>query len=262
MPEMTSYEPGVPCWVDLASPDVEASRAFYNGLFGWGASEPDEAFGGYANFALDGVEGRWMGGLMPTMDEAQPPAWSHYVSVADADATAKAVQTAGGQVLAEPMDVGDLGRMAVFMDSQGAVFGVWQPRTFHGSMVVNEPNTFSWSELACRDIDAAKSFYGAVFGWPGQTSPFGDPASPSSYTEWQVSGRSIAGMVQMNEQWPEDVPPHWMVYFSVADCDASAAKATELGGTVSVEPFDIPAGRIAVLGDPQGAAFSIIKASG
>jgi uncharacterized protein len=258
MPQMTTYEPGTPCWVDLSTPELDASKAFYTGLFGWEAhTSPDPQAGGYTLFTLSGGEGKEIAAVMPLMSEDQPPAWSTYVSVTDLDATGKAVQAAGGQVLMEPMDVMGQGRMAVFVDNQGAVISAWQPQAFRGAAYVNEPNTYCWSELACRDIDAAKAFYADSFGWQGDTTDFGT----TTYTEWKVGGRSIGGMMQMNEQWPTEIPPHWMVYFAVGDCDATAAKTTELGGTVSVPPTDIPIGRFAVLNDPHGAHFSIIALS-
>lgn len=122
MSERTSYAPGVPCWVDLGSPDLDASVEFYSALFGWQVPESEnvEQTGGYRRATKNG---RDVAGMMPLMQEGQPPAWSSYVAVADADATAAAVKEAGGSVLAEPMDVMELGRMAVFADPSGAVFG-------------------------------------------------------------------------------------------------------------------------------------------
>jgi uncharacterized protein len=260
MPQMTSYEPGTPCWVDLSSPDLAVAKAFYGGLFGWDAhTSPDPAAGGYTFFTmadtLGGINGHELAAVMPIMNEGQPPAWTTYVSVADVDATAKKVPEAGGTVLMEPMEVMGQGRIAIFADDQGAVIGAWQPLAFQGAGFVNDPDTYCWSELACRDIDKAKEFYREVFGWQGETTAFGS----STYTEWKLGGPSVAGMIQMNEMWPAEVPPHWMPYFAVEDCDASAARATELGGTVSVSPTDIPIGRFAVLGDPSGAFFSIMQ---
>lgn len=257
MPRMTSYEPGTPCWVDLASPDLAVAKAFYGGLFGWQAhTSPDPQTGGYTMFTLgDGAERNEVAAVMPIMNEGQPPAWTTYVGAANLDALAKRVSEAGGQILMEPVDVLDQGRMALFLDDQGAYLGAWQPGNFIGAGVVNEPGAPCWNELACRDIEKAKNFYGTVFGWEGRTKAFGD----STYTEWYNVGKVVGGMVQMNEQWPREVPPHWMVYFTVANCDASAARARELGGTVSVPPTTIPIGRFAVLGDPHGAFFSIMQ---
>jgi predicted enzyme related to lactoylglutathione lyase len=253
MPEVTEYAPGTPSWVDLASPDPDGSARFYGALFGWDAAEagPVEETGGYRMLTLGG---RNVAGLGPTQGEAQPGMWTTYVSTDDADAVAARVRDAGGRVMMDPFDVLGAGRMAVFVDTGGAFISVWQPQTHHGADVVNDPGAFCWNELATRDIDDAKRFYEAVFGWKGETNAYGD----TSYTEWKLGGRTIGGMIQMNEQWPADVPPHWMVYFAVEDVDASAAQAQELGGKVAVPPTDTPAGRFAVLNDPHGAVFSII----
>lgn len=253
MPEVSEYAPGTPSWVDLASPDPDASARFYGGLFGWEAVEtgPVEESGGYRMLKRDG---RTVAGLGPTQAEGQPAMWTTYVSTDDAESVAAKVRDAGGQVVMEPFDVLGVGRMAVFVDPGGAYFSVWQPQTHHGADVVNEPGALSWNELATRDIDAAKAFYGAVFGWEGETNAYGE----TSYTEWKLGGRSVGGMIAMNEQWPAEVPPHWMVYFAVEDADAAVARAEELGGRVAVPPTDTPAGRFAVLNDPHGAVFSVI----
>ena len=164
MSERTSYAPGTPCWVDVGTPDIEAAAAFYSGLFGWSVKEGENAeqTGDYRQAML---RGKPVAGVMPLMQEGQPPAWSTYISVEDADATAAKVREAGGQVLAEPMDVLDLGRMAVFIDTTDAAFGIWQPGSFVGAGVVNEADALVWNELNTRDPEAAKAFYGAVFGW-------------------------------------------------------------------------------------------------
>jgi predicted enzyme related to lactoylglutathione lyase len=253
MPEVSEYAPGTPSWVDLASPDPDASARFYGGLFGWDATEPGpiEETGGYRMFERDG---RNVAGLGPTQGEGQPAMWTTYVSTDDAEGVAAKVREAGGQVMMEPFDVLGAGRMAVFVDPAGAFISVWQPQTHHGADVVNEPNSFCWNELATRDIDGAKAFYAAAFGWEGETSAYGD----TSYTEWKLGGRTIGGMIAMNDQWPAEVPSHWMVYFAVEDVDAAVGRVEELGGKVSVPPSDTPAGRFAVINDPHGAFFSII----
>jgi uncharacterized protein len=256
MPEVSEHAPGTPSWVDLASPDIEASARFYGGLFDWTATEagPVEETGGYRMLQRDG---RNVAGLGPVQAEGQPAMWTTYVSTDDADAVAARVREAGGQVIMEPFDVLGTGRMAVFGDAVGAVISVWEPKTHHGADVVNEPRSLCWNELAARDVDAAKRFYEAVFGWQGETNTHG----ATSYTEWKLDGRTVGGMIQMNEQWPAEIPPHWMVYFAVDDVDAAAAKAADLGGRIAVEPSDTPAGRFSVLNDPHGAVFSIIKLS-
>jgi predicted enzyme related to lactoylglutathione lyase len=254
---MTEYAPGTPSWVELSTPDTDAAAEFYRGVMGWSATEPGPAdqTGGYRMFRQDDQN---VGGLMGLMQEGQPTAWATYVSVADADATATKVMAAGGTVLVAPMDVMDIGRMAVFADPAGAVFGVWQPRSFSGADLVNEPNSLCWNEVLTRDPATAKAFYPAVFGWaPARPSSEGAPAS---YTVWELAGKPVGGMMQMNDDFfPAEVPPHWVVCFAVADCDATVAKARELGGTVMVEPVDMPLGRFAGLTDPQGASFTVMQ---
>ncbi len=160
---MPEYAPGTPSWVELSSPDTDAAAEFYGGLMGWSATEPGPAeTGGYRMFQQDGKN---IGGLMGHMQEGQPTAWATYVSVADADETAAKVKAAGGTAVVEPMDVMDIGRMAFFADPTGAVFGIWQPKTFTGADLVNEPGSLCWNEVLTRDADADKAFYPAVFGW-------------------------------------------------------------------------------------------------
>jgi len=257
MPDRTSYEPGTPCWVDLVTPDLDAATAFYTGLFGWHA-DVDSA-DGHTTLTLGD---RPAAALMPHVAEAPadtPAQWTTYVSVADVDATAAAAVKAGGRVFMGPADVAGQGRYALLFDNQNAHLGLWRPAGFHGASVVNEPGAYCWSELTVRDVESAKSFYAATLGWEGETRPFG----PTTYTEWHTpGGPRLGGMIQLDDQRPAEVAPHWMVYFAVADCDATAARARELGGTVSVPPNDIPTGRVAVLGDPQGGSFSVIRLNG
>jgi predicted enzyme related to lactoylglutathione lyase len=250
MVEMTEYTPGTPSWVDVSTPDMEATKAFYGGLFGWGAMSYPE-MGGYTNFS---VNGKLVCGAAPTMSPDQPPAWSTYICVADADATAQAVRDNGGQVAFPPMDVMELGRMAIFSDPTGASFGVWQPGEHKGAQIVYEPGAVGWNELDTRDMDVAKAFYTKVFPWTAKTNGEGADA----YTEWQLDGRSIAGGMVIGGAIPLDVPPNWLTYFVVSDSDATAAKVKELGGTVRMSGMDTPYGRVAVVADPHGAVFAII----
>ena len=254
MPEISEYAPGTPSWVDLASPDPAASARFYGGLFGWTAPDPGpiEETGGYRMLQRDG---RDVAGLGPTQAPDQPAMWTTYVSTADADAVAEKVQEAGGRVVMDALDVLGAGRMAVFADAGGAIISVWQPISHSGAAVVNEPGSMCWNELATRDIEEAKRFYAAVFGWTADTNAIGD----TSYTEWKLGDRTVGGMIQMNDEWPAEVPAHWMVYFAVEDIDAATKKVEELGGRISVPPTDTPAGRFSVVNDPHGAVFSIIR---
>lgn len=243
----TSYAPGEPIWVDLGSPDVDASRAFYGGLFGWTAPPGDEQFGGYTSFEL---EGHKVAGLMPLMSPEQPPAWSCYVCTSDAQKTSELVEQAGGTVIAPPMAVGDLGTMAVYVDAAGAFFGVWQPGQHVGAELIDSEGTLTWVELGTRDQPKAHAFYGTVFGWGTQPSP--------DYTEFTQDGSSVAGCMDLPPNVPAEVPGYWMPYFAAGDPAAQGARAEELGGTVVAPMMDFPGGRFCVVQDPHGAVFGLL----
>jgi predicted enzyme related to lactoylglutathione lyase len=253
--QMDRYDHGVPSWVDVQSPDVERAAAFYTGLFGWQIFEGPPEAGGYRMAYLND---RSVCGLGPQMNPG-PPVWTTYVNVRSADDVAALVKANGGMVFMEPMDVLDVGRMAIFADPAGAVFGVWQPGTHPGAGVVNEPGTLCWNELMTTDLDGAKKFYGAVFGWGFQDQ---GPAGPGGYTEWKLGDRSIGGMMAKPPDVPAEVPPNWLAYFAVADADAAIAKINELGGGVMMGPMDIEPGRFAVIADPTGAVFAVIALKG
>ena len=247
--DVNEYAPGTPSWIDLGSPDIAGSAEFYSALFGWTVEEPTEEGVDYRMCTLGG---RLVAGLGAQMNPG-PPYWTTYISVADADATAAAVESAGGQILMAPTDVMTAGRMAVFTDQAGAAFSIWQPRDHVGCGTVNEPGTLSWNELQTRDLDGSKAFYGEVFGW-GEVTHDGD----MPYTEYQLGENSIAGMAPIHPDVPNEVPSAWMIYFAVEDCEATVARVTELGGAVLVAPMDIPQGRFSVVTDPQQAVFQII----
>jgi predicted enzyme related to lactoylglutathione lyase len=255
MSEITSYAPGTPLWAELSGiPDIEKAAAFYGGLFGWDVPESETVAqtGGYRQVML---RGKPVVGMMPLMGEDQPTVWATYISVEDADATAAKVQEAGGTVIAEPMDVMDLGRMAVFADPSGAVIGIWQPGTFAGAEIVKEPSAVVWNELNTRDPGASRAFYGDSFGWSFEERQF--DAGP--YTSISVGEDTVGGMIDITGRAPDEVPPHWLVYFAVEDVDAAVARASESGGGVALEPFDIGGvGRIAILKDPFGAVFAVM----
>lgn len=252
---MTITTPGVPNWVDLGTEDVFDATRFYTGLFGWTADismEPDG--GGYTTFSMNGLA---VAGAGPLFGEGQPTAWSTYFATTDADAVTDRVVAAGGKVLVPPFDVMDQGRMAAFLDQAGAPFSVWEPMAMSGAELFDAPGALTWNELTTRDVDGSKAFYGTVFGWGARDSSIGG----IPYVAWELDGDAIAGMMPMiGEGWPVDLPPHWMIYFAVQDCDESADRALALGGQVPVPPTDFPMGRFAVVNDPQGGTFSILTA--
>ncbi len=248
--EIDKYEHGVPSWIDLGSPDPQRTADFYAALFGWECPEGPPETGGYR---VCHIGGRPVAGLGPAQNPG-PPVWATYIDVADAAATAEKVTAAGGQVILEPMAVLDVGTMAVFTDSIGAFFSVWQAGTHPGAGLVNEPGTWSWSELLTTDVAASIAFYSTVFGWGAVTQGDG----PMAYTEWQVDGRSVGGMMPKPPMMPAEVPPHWSVYFAVADTDAALVRIAELGGSVIMPAMDIEPGRFAVVAEPTGAVFNVI----
>jgi len=241
-----------PAWVDLATTDSDGARAFYTKVFGWNAEvNPDPQYGGYALAKIDGQD---VAGIGPTQSPDQPAAWSVYIGTDDAERLAERVQAAGGTVVAPAFDVGDQGRMAVFQDPSGAFISGWQA-TQMGGFQTQGPNKFSWAELNARGLEKALPFYQEVFGWTAKSSGTGD----MPYTEFQVDGRSIAGATEMNPMVPAEVPSYWMVYFGVDDVDASFRAAIDAGAREMVAPMDYPGGRLAILADPQGAAFGIMR---
>jgi uncharacterized protein len=251
---LQSYEPGMPCWIDVGVPDTEQAADFYGALFGWTAPPGPEEAGGYRVAMIGDAAVAGIG----AQQNPGPPVWATSVRVDSADDAAAAVTANGGQVLVAPMDVLDAGRMAVFVDPVGAVCSVWQPDQHPGAQLVNEPGTWSWSELVTTDVPASKAFYGAVFGWDSETHGDG----PGAYTEWKVNGRSVGGMMEKPPMMPAEVPPYWGVYFTVTETDDAVARVQNLGGSVINPPMDIEPGRFAVVTDPTGAAFNVIKLSG
>ena len=221
MSTRSSYESGTPSWVDLGSPDTHAAADFYGALFGWTAVfDPTPDFGGYANFMLNGQP---VAGLGPQQNTEIPPYWTTYFSVTDVRATIAAVEAAGGTTIAGPMDVGDEGSMAVFMDSAGSFVSAWQPKNHIGARIVNEPGSFGWAELSTADLAAAQAFYPAAFGVTIE-----ETSDDSCFL--LVNGRMVAGAHTAGD----GEFPAWSVWFTTEDF-----------------------GRGAVVADLHGAAFGL-----
>jgi uncharacterized protein len=272
MPERDGYIPGVPCWVDTSQPDPEAALGFYTGLFGWEfeSALPADAPGQYFIGRLRDGDVAAVGSIPEGMP--QMAMWNTYVWVESADETAAKVGDAGGRVLMEPFDIMDFGRMAVFADPEGAAFSVWQANKHKGARIVNEHGSLNFNGLNTRDVDGARAFYGSVFGWttlaldagqmwalpgygdhlergtPGLRKQIAEMGGPEGFID------VVASINPIPDDQP-DTPPHWSVTFGVDDAHATAAKATELGGSVMVPPSDVPWSRITVIRDPQGATL-------
>jgi predicted enzyme related to lactoylglutathione lyase len=272
VPERDGYIAGVPCWVDTSQPDPDAAAEFYGGLFGW---EFEDAMppGASATYLIARIRGGDVAAVSSPPEGAPAQVvWNTYIWVEDADESAAKAGEAGGSVLNGPFDVMDAGRMAALADPEGSALCVWQARQHRGARVVNEPGALTFNVLNTRDPEAAKRFYGAVFGWTtlalGSSefwtlSPYGDylealtPGTRERTAELGAGGfEEVVAAITPIAGDDADTLAHWGVTFSIEDADATVAKATELGGTVLVAPVDAPYSRLTVLRDPQGATFS------
>ena len=259
MTRMTSYAPGTFSWVELGTTDLSAAMSFYGTLFEWKTDEQPAGEG--VRYALGTIDSQKVAGLYQLTAQqvahGLPPHWLSYLAVEDAAATVERATSLGGTVVAPAMDVQDLGRMAVIQDPSGAMVALWQARAHAGSGLVNEAGALTWNELATRQTDAVATFYCDLFGWTSEAREMG----PVLYTTFANADGPVGGMLQMTEAWGQ-IPPHWMVYFAVSDCDEAARLAADLGGVVPVPPTDLPdIGRFALVQDPQGATFSMLQAA-
>jgi len=258
MAEINQYTPGTFCWVELSTTDQNGAKAFYTQLLGLDVREVP--FGEGAVYTILTKKGLDAGAIC-TQDPSQtqmgiPPNWLSYVSVANVADSAKKAGELGGNVVAGPFDVMNVGKMAVAMDPAGAAFAMWQPLDHIGAQIVNEPGSWCWNELGTNDTDAAGKFYSGLFGWGLDAMEMG---GGMIYTMLRNGEKHTGGMYKITSEMG-GMPPNWMIYFAVADCDQSAEKVTSLGGKVIVPPSDIPnVGRFSLVQDPQGAYFGIIK---
>jgi len=274
MPERDGYLPGVPSWVDTNQPDPDAAATFYGELFGW-ETENVMPEGSNSKYYMARIRGGDVAAISTPPESAPPQAtWNTYIAVESADETAAKVQAAGGRVLSEPFDVFQAGRMAVCADPEGAVFCIWQAGDHKGAQVVNEHGSLNFNGLATRDVEGAKKFYGAVFGWEtldvsgaftAWTLPgYGDyleeltPGNRERMAEVgaQKGFEDVVAAINPISEDHANVPAHWAVTFGTDDVDDTAAKAVELGGQIVVAPLDAPWVRMTVIADPQGALFA------
>ncbi len=248
----TPWPPGVPCWTDLAVPDIAAAKDFYAGVLGWSFADPDDDYGGYT---IAQVDGNAAAGIGPPQEGA-PPAWTMYFASDDVDGTAAAATAGGGQLLLAPRDVGPLGRMCIVVDPTGAAFGVWQAGEHIGAQVTGEPGGLVWEDLRSNDPERAEGFYKAVFGLTTEGLEEAGPDYSLFFCEGTEGPQGgMGGLVGEHE----GTPSHWLVYFAVAEADA-AIRAAAAGGGASLAPAtDTPYGRMGGLTDPWGATFWVIE---
>jgi predicted enzyme related to lactoylglutathione lyase len=257
MATVTQHAPGTFCWPELVTIDQAGAKKFYTSLFGWTFEDsPLDQGGTYTMLKLKGMD---VGALHQMDKERQsqgiPPHWGAYVSVESADQATTKAKSLGANVLMEPFDVMDVGRMAILQDPTGAVFQVWEARKHIGASVLDEPGSLCWTELMTNDPAKAEAFYKGLLPWQSETMPMG-PAG--NYTVFKRAQTPAAGMMKIQPEMGP-IPAHWLSYFAVEDCNVTAAHAKDLGGKVGVPPTNVPnVGRFAVIQDPQGAYFGIL----
>lgn len=247
----TPWPQGTPCWVDYGAEDLDGARALYSELFGWTYTGGEEEYGGYLTCQLDG---RDAAGMAPRMDPAQPVAWSTWFAADDADAMAARVREAGGTVVVEPMDVGPMGRMAFALDPQGNAFGLWQAGVVTGVRAYNEPGALVWTDGAVEDLDAARAFYTRVLGVTWSDVEGMDSSAYQTFA-LDSGGDPLGGLGRLDEGTPRG----WTTCFATASTDDAVAVVERHGGKVVMPPEDTPYGRLAVVEDPWGAAFSLMQ---
>jgi predicted enzyme related to lactoylglutathione lyase len=257
MPTMTSYAPGSFCWADLATTDQDAAKKFYGAIFGWTANDYPMGDGAvYSMMQKDGKDAAAISILQPEQAAAgMPPHWNSYIAVQNIDKTAEKATALGGSVVLPPMDVPETGRMAVLQDPSGAYVSLWQPGPFAGAAVANEYGAICWNELLTKDTGAAKSFYNGLLGWNAEEMPM----SEMNYTIFKNGDKQSGGMFPIDPSWGP-VPPNWMVYFAIENCDATCEQVKSLGGKVLMGPQSVATvGTFATCQDPQGGSFAILQ---
>lgn len=242
--------PGEPIWIELFTPDTDAATAFYGGLFGWTARDAGEEFGGYITFERDGAQ---IAGCMRN-DGQGVSSWNVYLESNNAADTVEMARANGGQVVLEPMQVADLGHMAMVIDPAGAAVGVWQPIEMPGISVRGEVGAPAWFEVLSTDYDAVIPFYANVFGWDTHTM---SDTPDFRYTTLGEGHGALAGIMDASG-FLGGRPSHWNFYIEVADTDAALATAKELGGSEVMAPDESPFGRLATIADPSGIPFMVM----
>jgi uncharacterized protein len=257
MPQIEKHAPGSFCWIELATSDQPAAKSFYGSLFGWAAADmPMGPNDFYTMFKLEGRDAAAAYTLRPEQrSQGVPPHWRLYILVESADAAAPRAAELGAKVVFPPFDVYDAGRMAVLQDPTGAYFTVWQAKNSTGIGIAGVDGTLCWADLNTPDRTRAADFYSGLFGWQ-ITKEDEDP----SHDYWHIkNGEEFIGGLPPATHRDPNAPPHWLPYFKVSDCDATTAKAQQLGAAVYLPPMTIEDWRMSILADPQGAVFAIVQ---
>ncbi|MFN8572181.1 MAG: VOC family protein [Gemmatimonadaceae bacterium] len=244
-------------WYELTTPDVEASKTFYPRFTGWGLQPFDADYTMFTNGPAPVAGIFRLSGDM--QQQGVPPNWMAYVEVNNVDATAQQATSLGGKVLVGPADIPGTGRFAVVQDPQGATIGLYRSsgasQGWDGAAALGRP---SWHELMTDDYKKANDFYGALFGWKSTGEM--DMGGGSMYAMFGHEKVSFGGMYNRMKGM-EGMPPFWLLYLHVKDV-AQAIEAATKGGAKVIRPrMPIPGGTVAILSDPQGAAFALHDAN-
>jgi uncharacterized protein len=246
---------GRPVWYELMTTDTEAAEKFYKHVIGWTSAPFEGAPDPYTIFKSGGQAG--VAGLLKKPEEIQsPPFWAMYVAVPSLDDAAAHITRLGGGECSPVIDVPTVGRLQMMKDPQGAAFYIIQPASRE-----EQPETAaqvgeaSWHELMTTDAPAALKFYSEVFGW--QPSEAMDMGPMGKYHMFNRPHGMIGGMMNKPPELAH-VPPHWMIYFRVADINAAVERIKASGGQILNGPMEVPGGDWVVNAlDPQGGAFSL-----
>ncbi len=246
------------CWADLMSTDKAQTLDFYHQVLGWTYEEVSLGLG--AGYTVAMARETAVGGINQ-MDKKQieagvPSHWVGYVLVDNVKSSVSIAKKLGAKLLLGPLKAGQFGTMAALEDPTGAVFALWMSKSGDNPKP-SGVGTFCWPQLVTGDTEVASRFYQTLFNWKSDTLDSGG----TGYTYF-ISGEEVAaGMMSLPEDAKnQGAPSHWLLYLSVEDCDRTVATAEELGGRICVPPIDLQGvGRGAVVTDPAGAAFGVVK---
>ncbi|MBL9118489.1 MAG: VOC family protein [Phycisphaerae bacterium] len=248
-------EPGMFCWFELTTREVDRSRDFYRSLMR--AVTRGLAMGD-TEYTLFDIDGKTVAGLMPMGDAfplESPSHWLPYIAVQDVDAVCREVCPLGGRICCGPTDI-PIGRFAVITDPTGGNVALFQsaPGKTDGTNPVG-PGTFVWCELVTRDVPIASQFYAKLLGWTPQFRV----AGATSFIEMKAGSLPVASVFEACADERTSVA-HWCPYLCVEDIHASLAAAVRLGGRKLCEPMEIPGiGTYAGLTDPTGAHLALFE---
>lgn len=244
------YAPGTFSWVELATSDPASAKAFYGSVFGWESEEEDA----YTVFRVGGDAVAGLSRRASQQDAAgAPPSWLSYVTVRAADEVAALAESLGGTVVERPRDVGQSGRMAVVRDPTGGVVALSQPGAHIGAQRVNAPGCTCWNDLVTPDPAAAEHFYSGLFGWRIEELAGGSGYRLITNEESSNGGMMPAALVGV------EGPAYSLAYFNAGEMGETSRRIESSGGRLVAGPQEVPAGRLAVAGDPQGGGLRLVR---